>query len=136
MAKTERQKAIQKLDGEFSRFVRMSAADDNGYVFCVTCRAPHHWKDVDCGHFIPRARMATRWDEANCAPQCKRCNYHRHGEPDLFRAALVRAYGKGAVEELERKAALGGSHDAWQMGEMIEAYRARNKALRAEKGFK
>jgi len=133
--KSERQKAIGKLDDAFSKYIRMSAADYNGYVFCFTCRTPHHWKDADCGHFIPRARMATRWEPMNCKPQCKRCNLHRHGERDIFRAELVRIYGKDAIEAMETRARLGGKHGLIQMGALLQDYKAKNKKLREEKGF-
>lgn len=128
-----RKELIKVLDRIFSEYIRLSAADDNGYVCCSTCGAIHHWKDIDCGHFIPRAREATRYDPINCKPQCKRCNRFRSGEHDLFRNELMAIYGKEAIEHMEQKARLGGSYDAYQLRQMIIEYREKVKKLKIEK---
>ena len=135
-AKTYRQKLVAKLDKVFSQYVRLrDARHVGGYCACITCGSLHHWKEIDCGHFIPRARLATRWDEFNCAAQCKRCNYHRHGEHDIFRAELVRIYGRTAIEAMETKSRLGGKHDLIQLDALLQEYKAKNKKLREKKGL-
>src|SRR5689334_25200382 len=71
---------IRELDDLVSIFVRLSAADENGTVMCVSCDARLYWKDADCAHFIGRSNMATRYYLPNLAPACKECNRH---DPDL-----------------------------------------------------
>ena len=126
----------KKLDRVFSEFVRLSAADDNGVVKCFTCGNCHHWKETHCGHFIPRARKATRYSETNCHPQCVRCNIYRHGEPDIYRQRLTEMYGKEAVEKLEADARLGGNYDAYALQMLINEYTAKVKQLKTEAAVK
>lgn len=85
---TERSKLIKKIDKEFSRFIRMRACSRYGYGDCFTCGTRHHWKEVDAGHFMSRAKMATRWDVRNVQFQCKRCNGFRSGEQYKFAQEL------------------------------------------------
>ena len=123
------------LDRVFSEYIRLRSADENGYCHCITCGAIHHWKDIDCGHYLPRARQVTRYDVLNCFPQCHKCNRYRSGEHDLFRNELVRFYGKSVVEALEQKAMLGGGFDTYQLKQMIISYREEVKKIKLEKGL-
>ena len=84
--KPTRSKLIKKLDIVFSKYIRLSSADKNGYCTCVTCGKKGYWeKDIiDCGHFITRAAMSTRYDERNVAAQCSFCNRFRSGEQYKF----------------------------------------------------
>jgi len=42
------------LDSIFSRYIRLSYADNNGMVKCVTSGDMYHWKNIQNGHFITR----------------------------------------------------------------------------------
>ena len=123
------------LDKVFSEFIRLRDADDQGYVSCITCGAIHYWKDVDCGHFISRARQATRYDPMNCKPQCKKCNRFRAGEHDIYEERLIEMYGEESVKELKQKARLGGGYDAYLLQQMIIEYREKVKRLKSEKNY-
>ena len=125
----------KKLDKVFSHFIRLRAADDLGYVQCVTCGNWHNWKEVHCGHYMPRARKAVRFNEMNCQVQCVKCNYRRSGEHDLFREYLLEKYGKEEVEKLEQLAKLGGSDDAYSLQLKIDEYKEKVKQLKKEKGL-
>lgn len=65
---------IVELDILVSQFVRMSAADENGRVHCISCDDVLFWKHADCAHFIERGRMSTRYYLPNLAPACRNCN--------------------------------------------------------------
>ena len=78
--KPTRKGLVKKLDTIFSQYIRMRNANANGYVECVTCGKQDHWKSMDCGHFMSRKFMSTRWHEDNCQVQCKSCNVFRYGE--------------------------------------------------------
>jgi len=123
----------KKLDRVFSEYIRLSAADDNGIVQCVTCGSFHHWREVHCGHFIPRGRKPTRFNEMNAHVQCVRCNTFRHGEHDIYRLYLVNKYGKEAVEKLEHLALIGGSDDAYSLQMKLDEYRQKVRQLKNEK---
>lgn len=65
-----RQSIISQLDKYTSIYIRQRGMDKNGYNTCYTCGARYHWKDMDCGHYIKRRYLHTRWDLNNLRPQC------------------------------------------------------------------
>lgn len=92
-------KLKKELDRLFSIFIRHR---DKGK--CYTCpKKTESWRDLQCGHFVPRQYLATRYDEVNCHAQCYACNMLYNGQPSAFAAKLEREYGKGTVEALEAK---------------------------------
>ena len=117
--KTKRQILIDKLDKEFSRYVRMWATDENGYVDCATCSKTYHWTKIQNGHFQSRRFKSTRWDEMNCAPQCPRCNNWGAGEQYKMAQYLDIRFGIGTAEMMEEKARI---DKKWQMFELEEMY--------------
>ena len=78
--KPTRSKLIKKLDVVFSKYVRLSNADKNGFCTCVTCNRKYHWKEIQAGHFMSRKHYATRWNEDNVKPQCVSCNLYMQGQ--------------------------------------------------------
>ena len=78
--KLSRSKLVKKLDTVFSKYIRVSNADKNGYCTCVTCGVVKHWKEIQAGHFMSRKHYSTRWDERNVSSQCLACNMFRQGE--------------------------------------------------------
>jgi len=96
--KLSRSRIVIKLDTVFSKYIRLSNADKNGYCTCFTCGASAYWKNdgLDAGHFMSRKHYSTRWDERNVKPQCKFCNMYRNGEQYQFSKYL----GEELSEEL------------------------------------
>lgn len=90
------------LDAIFSRFIRISQADDKGMVECYTCYTMHHWKDIQAGHYVSRTHNSLRFDERNVHPQCKACNIFKSGNLDEYALHLMRDYGPRILEELHR----------------------------------
>lgn len=125
---------ISKLDAEVSRYIRLLAASEGprpGYVQCFTCGAWVHWKEVDCGHYIPRHRYGTRFDLRNLRPQCTECNRYHEGEHWKFRENLVGSLGEKEVEDLELVASRWGltrHSDQWLEDE-IKRFKALNRPL-------
>ena len=70
---------------------------------CYTCRAKG--KVLQCGHFISRLYLATRWEEDNTRPQCVGCNIWGKGKPLDFEERLKEELGPYRVEwmKLSRK---------------------------------
>lgn len=64
---------VDALDRAFSKFIRLRDSDDNGLCRCISCGKLHMWDDIDCGHFVNRRHMGTRFDEKNCNAQCRSC---------------------------------------------------------------
>jgi len=102
----------KEADRVFSLFIRKKYANSEGMVKCFTCPKILPYLDgrkINCGHFVSRSYLATRYDERNCRPQCWGCNntaygWGGHGRPVEFAFGLEAEYGKGIVEELYTKA--------------------------------
>lgn len=90
----------EKLDAVFSKWVRLRAADYRGYVHCYTCSWIGNWRLAQCGHFVPRGNLATRFEPDNCRPQCSDCNEYHNGRFDIFEEELRDELGDHRVDEL------------------------------------
>ena len=94
-------KLKKELDRVFSQYIREKHEKD-GKVPCYTCCHIGEVKTMQCGHFVPRQHMSTRWDEDNCRPQCYACNMLYNGQPSTF-AVKLDAEKRGTVKRLEKK---------------------------------
>lgn len=94
---------VKKLDEVFSQWLRKSYANDFGMASCYTCGAFKHYKDLQCGHFISRGHMMTRWDETNCRVQCPGCNIFKNGNYTEYSYRLLKEIGEGGMDELMEK---------------------------------
>jgi len=130
---------IKALDSEFSMFIRMSAADDNGYVACPTCGRVYLWNsgDIHCSHYYGRANFNVRWDERNVIAQCSYENTWMEGNKPEMIDALVAKWGTDELRQMRAIAKLPNRHpDVFWLQEKIREYRAKNKKLREEKGLR
>lgn len=93
----------RKLDDVFSVFIRLRDSDTNGYCKCISCGDIHYYKDVDCGHFVNRSHMGTRYSEKNCNAQCRSCNRFDEGNNIGYTRGLINKYGIKILSELEVK---------------------------------
>lgn len=99
-----RQAIIKKLDKFTSLYVRQKGADKNGIATCYTCGARYYWKDMDCGHYIKRRYLHTRWDLNNVRPQCltRESRLYRNGKwvsiSDIKEGNIVRAFNEKTLE--------------------------------------
>lgn len=92
---------MAKLDSLFSTFIRRR--DCTPYVQCISCGKIITFETSDCGHYINRKHMATRYDEKNCNAQCRACNRFDEGNMQGYRKGLIKKFGELAVEMLEIK---------------------------------
>jgi hypothetical protein len=93
--KVSRSTLVKKLDSVFSIYIRRRFAV-NDIAKCVTCGKEDNWKSLQCGHFMSRKHLSTRWNEDNCQVQCAGCNVFRYGEQYKFSLYL----GNNLSEEL------------------------------------
>lgn len=99
--KSEKQKAVHKLDTALSTLIR-----SNGEA-CATCGQQH---DVyDCGHFRRREYMSTRFDYKNVAKQGVKENRFDGGKPYEFALYIDKKWGKGTAQKLYKR-----SQEIWQ----------------------
>jgi len=125
---TSRSKIVKNLDAVFSRFIRLRAANLDGFVECYTCGRPYHWKKIQCGHFMSRARYATRWHEDNCRPQCYGCNVMQQGRQYDFGLNLDRER-EGLAEEMHQLSLTTVKFATWELEEMLKDYKQKVKSL-------
>ena len=93
-------KLKKELDKWFSLFIRLRHIDNNGKNQCCTCGKVDDWKKLQCGHFVSRKHLATRFHEMNCFPQCVSCNIFKYGEQWKFGQFIDRNLGEGVSEDL------------------------------------
>ena len=91
-----------KLDKVFSEYIRKRDTR-NGVFKCISCGRILHYEQADCGHYINRKHMSTRFDEMNCNAQCISCNRFDEGNIQGYRRGLVALYGEQQVALLEAK---------------------------------
>ena len=125
-----------KADKWFSLYIRLRAADDNGFGECVTCGKVKHVKEMDCGHYVKRQHQATRFSEINCQLQCKRCNAFEQGRDAIFRQYLVDRYGEDKVLLLEASRHTTCKRPGYVMDELERIYKEKAKTLAQQKGIK
>lgn len=104
MAKAKSKTLKEKADKLFSEYIRRKNSID-GKTTCFTCGSVAPWKEQQCGHFISRVHLSTRWDEENVRVQCFPCNVWRRGNYSEFAKNLVRDEGPEILEKLSKKRA-------------------------------
>jgi len=110
---------IKELDSAYSKYIRQKDADDNGQVKCYTCDKVKHWKSIDCGHYISRRHLSSRFFEKNTKPQCKGCNIFKEGNKPVFALELIKEYGKDVLEELDSLSHIKMKYDRNRLSNMI-----------------
>ena len=91
---------IKKLDRVFSVYIRLRYAKRGGEVKCFTCDKTMHWRNSQCGHFMSRRYMSTRFHEHNCMVQCYGCNIMMSGNQYIFGLRLDELIGEGTAESM------------------------------------
>ena len=91
----------KELDKVFSIYIRTKFSDEDGNNTCYTCGKPGTIKTMQCGHFVSRQYLATRWHENNCRIQCAGCNIWGNGKPLDFEEHLKKELGEEYVEEMK-----------------------------------
>ena len=123
-SRTTEQTLIAKLDKVFSLFIRQRDSRD-GYFKCISCgRIKEYWQ-ADCGHYINRAVMATRYDEMNCNAQCRHCNRFKGGNREGYRIGLLKKCGEKMVDILDLKKSMTLKLAPFELELMIAQYKAK-----------
>ena len=102
--KNARAKAKKRAWDIFSKWIRLRDSDENGMVKCITCPSKKHWKDMDAGHYITRAKESTLFMEENVSGQCGGCNRFQGGKFLEHAQAVDRKFGPGTRDRIEQKA--------------------------------
>ena len=129
--KEKTHKQLKKdLDAIYSKYIRLSSAyNKEGMVKCYTCDNVKHWKSMDCGHYISRRILSSRYYDTNCHPQCKGCNIFKEGNKPAYAIALIKEYGKDVLEELDSLSHILIKYDKNKLKTMIEFYKKKFKEI-------
>lgn len=117
---------IKALDKVFSEYIRLRDIGKG----CITCGAVYPWKEMDCGHFVPRASMSTRWDEKNCASQCVQCNRFSAGKADIFGRRIDIRHGSGTAASLSKRKHEIMKFSEFQLNDKIKEFRSKINDLK------
>ena len=124
-----------KVWKNFSIYIRLrDAADGSGVCFCISCSKPHHWTDIDAGHYIPREWTKIWLHEMNVNAQCRSCNFFQKGNIQGYRLGLLKKWGKNTDLILESQKGKKKLH-SWELEELNEVYLKRISQLKKEKGL-
>lgn len=137
--KTERQKAMDRADMWFSRYIRLKhSVLISGQIVCTcyTCNTMHTIKDIENGHWQRRGYKITRFDENNARPQCKKCNYFHSGVPEVFEKNLIRDLGSETVNKLKELSQLTGPDSTIFYLEQAEIFRLKFNEIIKERNIK
>src|SRR3990167_10503494 len=119
----------KKLDAIFSKWVRYPAANKQNVVRCYTCGQLGEPQNFHCSHYIDRTHKATRWSEINCKAACVKCNTFMEGNKDEFALHLIKDYGEGILETLNKQKWTPVKIDYLQIMALIKEYKEKINAL-------
>lgn len=94
----------KKLDDVFSKYIRLRDSfpyQGERYFRCISCGRLLPFEQADCGHYVNRQHMSTRFSEVNCNAQCRSCNRFDEGNMQGYRKGLVAKYSENQVLLLE-----------------------------------
>ena len=124
-----------KLDRIFSEYIRLRDASPQGFTRCISCGKVVPWKEADCGHFVNRSHMSTRFYEKNCNAQCRKCNRFDEGNSIGYMRGLVAKYGEGIIEKLEVLKNQTTKYSEFEYKVLIDYYKEQVITLHKEKGI-
>lgn len=125
-------KLKRKLDKVFSEYIRLRDSHD-GFFVCISCGRTLPYEQADCGHYINRSHLSTRWDETNCNAQCRHCNRFDEGNAVGYRAGIIRKYGERALVLLEARKYAKTKISDFEISVMISEYRRLVNGIRDSK---
>ena len=111
-----------KLDRVFSEYIRKRDTKD-GYFVCISCGRRLPYEQADCGHYINRRHLATRWDEENCNAECRFCNRFDEGNIQGYRRGLLHKIGEERLLLLEARKNRRTSFTNFEADVMIAEYK-------------
>lgn len=97
---------IEDCAETLQRLVRVKAAvaaNNGGYIKCVTCGKVDHFNNLQGGHFIERGKTSVKIIEEQVNPQCNQCNAWNMKKTSYvmeYRRFLVDTYGEKWVQDL------------------------------------
>jgi hypothetical protein len=119
----------------FSLYIRLRDCEHGGMSYCRSCGTPKHFRELQAGHYISRAKQATKYDEQNVHSQCVRCNMHLNGNQSGMWNHIVKTFGEKMPNELMTKSMMFCKRlNKVSIQYLSDEYRVKAKKLAEEKG--
>ena len=103
--------------------IRLKYSDSNGVCKCYTCGDSKSYKEQQCGHYISRRYLSTRFFEKNTKPQCVKCNIFQEGNKPKYTLHLIKEYGRGVLDELDQLSHIQVKYTRDKLSSMIDHYK-------------
>ncbi len=102
MKKTSLKKLKDKAWSLYSKYIRISNANQDGFVECVTCYNPKPmpWKKIQAGHFVSGRSARILFAENNVFPQCYCCNCILSGNWPNYYKFMKQKFGLKVINKL------------------------------------
>lgn len=115
---------VKKLDRVFSLYIRLRDSRPFGYKACrcISCGQVKPFDQIDCGHFIGRTHMATRFDEENCHGECKGCNRFSADHMIYYQRNLEAKIGRERLDMLLARGHMMKKWTAWELEILTRHY--------------
>ena len=132
------QTLVKKLDIVFSEFIRLRDSRPFGYrcFKCISCGQIKPYEQMDCGHFIGRTHMATRFDEENCHGECRFDNRFNSSHMIDYQRNLEKKIGRERMDLLIVTGKTTKKWSAFELDILIKYYTARVNEMKAERDGK
>lgn len=126
---------VRKLDGVFSEYIRLRDSRPFRYKAfrCISCGEVKPYEQMDCGHFIGRTHMATRFDEENCHGECRACNRFDSSHMIYYQRNLEKLIGKSRVDMLIVRGHSTKKWTAWELEILIKHYTEEVNKMKKER---
>jgi hypothetical protein len=121
---------VDKLDRAFSDYIRQRDCLPGTEInVCISCGKTQYWKESDCGHYVNRKHMSTRFNEKNCNAQCKYCNRFCEGNMSGYTLGLIKKYGADIIEFLVYLKNKTVKYSQFEIDELTKYYKLKTKEL-------
>lgn len=99
--KTKNKRLFEKAWGFQSRYIKLRDSDWRGYGNCCTCGKTIEamTKKGHAGHY---RHGYLDFHPKNIHLQCSSCNIYGSGKLDMYTIFLIKKYGPGIIEELDK----------------------------------
>lgn len=125
----------EKLDRVFSQYIRLRDMLPGNVFQCISCGRIKPINQADCGHYINRQHMSTRFSEVNCNAQCRSCNRFDEGNMSGYRAGLIRKHGESKVLMLESQKYETRKYSDFEYEALIKHYKEKVKKILKDKNL-
>ena len=129
---------VRKLDEVFSMYIRLRDSKPFGYraFRCISCGQVKPFDQMDCGHFVGRTHMATRFDEENCSGECRMCNRFSADHMIYYQRNLEAKIGRDRLDLLLARGRGTKKWTAWELEILITHYKEEVKRMEADRDGK